>query len=342
MEVLNFEDCLNLCEDKRNISLFVGNGFSIDLRKEIFTYQKLFDKANFDDCKVKLNNLFEELDTFDFEKVISALNNTISVLNNYSSDVSNVVKDISTDVEYLKTVFCTVISNTHPAIHTEIKDNEKISCRKFLTLFNKIFTINYDLLLYWCLLADNFDHKHGISIRTNDGFGYNEGRKYLEWKRENWADQNIFYIHGALHFYEWRDSVTKSKAEESSPIVDQIKNSIKCNRYPLLVMEGNYKKKLEKINQVRYLRFCYDSLGVIKENLFIFGFSFSENDHHIVQKIRENPYLKKIFISIRENNPEKIKNLETKANYINSSRSSTNKIEFVLFIANTARIWNKI
>ena len=74
-EVLTFQEALNKANDFNTknhdysgMNILLANGFSIACCKDIFTYKKLFDSADFSE---EINKVFKEFDTFDFEKIIS-------------------------------------------------------------------------------------------------------------------------------------------------------------------------------------------------------------------------------------------------------------------------------
>ena len=52
-------------EEYNEKNVLLANGFSIACCKDIFTYKKLFDSADFSE---EINKIFKEFDTFDFEK----------------------------------------------------------------------------------------------------------------------------------------------------------------------------------------------------------------------------------------------------------------------------------
>ena len=63
--------------------LFLGNGFSIACRPNIFVYKKLFERADFSKLSPSAKKAFIALDTQDFEKVIKVLRDAKTVLAAY-------------------------------------------------------------------------------------------------------------------------------------------------------------------------------------------------------------------------------------------------------------------
>jgi len=52
-----------------------------------------------------------------------------------------------------------VITNNHPLNSAEIEKEKKIACLEFLKNFEIIYTLNYDLLLYWVIMMEEGEKK---------------------------------------------------------------------------------------------------------------------------------------------------------------------------------------
>ena len=93
------------------------------------------------------------------------------------------------------------IAQNHPEGPFEITDEQYGACRGFLANFNTTYSLNYDLLLYWVLMHTEMEP----AINNDDGFRTPEDEEdadYVTWEVENTDRQNIFYLHGALHFFD--------------------------------------------------------------------------------------------------------------------------------------------
>ena len=68
-------------------------------------------------------------------------------------------------------------------------------CRQFLSNFGHIYTLNYDVLLYWALMQDQVDE---LDLLPDDGFRSPEDdhdAPYVTWQE---ADQaKVHYLHGS-------------------------------------------------------------------------------------------------------------------------------------------------
>ena len=179
----------------------------------------------------------------------------------------------------------------HPGVRFEIPDKQIDSCANFLDNFVDIFTLNYDLQLYWVILQR-------LQKRHTDGFGLgNEANGFRTFGEGAYC--STYYLHGALHLFEDEKGGTRKRVLTSSTIVDDIAATIRSSRQlPLFVAEGTTLQKLKKINSVPYLRYCYENLKTISGSIIIFGHSASENDIHIYNAIFSSPELKRVFFCV--------------------------------------------
>ncbi len=67
----------------------------------------------------------------------------------------------------------------------------------------------------------------------------------------------------------------------------------------MVVAEGDPNSKLNQIKTNPYLNHAFSNFTQKKGSLFSFGFSFSEQDQHIVEAIIKNPGIKFLWIGIR-------------------------------------------
>lgn len=132
-----------VCEEiaGKPTSLLLGNGFSV-------AYNPIF----------KYNNLKDEV----FKKAFDGM------------DVEEIMLSLYSQPKYLdsrlKAGFISAISSVHP----DWASDDKIkSCAAFLKNFSRVYTLSYDLLLYWVInsapeLLDKF--RDGFGIKTVDRY----------------------------------------------------------------------------------------------------------------------------------------------------------------------------
>jgi hypothetical protein len=187
--------------------------------------------------------------------------------------------------------------------------------------------VNYDLLMYW---ARNKDELFPNNFSTDDGF------RSVLWKGYG-TDQQVFFLHGALHIFDTGVAVVKHRYTESgATILAQVKNNLEANRFPLFVSEPDHKKKRMKIHQNQYLAYCLRALSEISGVLFVVGHSFAENDKHIFDAVRKSS-VGQVFVSIF-GAEESEQNARTIANARTYLQARNRKVDF--FDATSAPVWN--
>ncbi|KAB7895999.1 DUF4917 family protein [Rouxiella sp. S1S-2] len=306
-------------------SILLGNGFSQSWDAAIFNYKNLLASANFGPRDVAIRHIFSIFDTFDFEKIMLSLDSAKRICEIYRPQL-NLVDEFEQDKNQLKNSLINVISDTHPARSSRVSIPQYSIAKPFISQFDKVFTLNYDLLLYWII---NKSEVHPLGYNHSDGF---MGTTWIA--RE---EQSIFFLHGGLHLYDTGTSIHKIafNGNLNESISEQVRTNLNNGNFPLFVSEPTADKKLERIKHNPYLNSCYLSLKKLSGNLFIHGHSIDENDRHIFDKIKESN-VEKIFVGIYgdENSHSNLRSIAN-ANAFLSSRNIV--IEF--YDSSTAPIW---
>jgi hypothetical protein len=284
--VSTFADALAEAKsDTSQISLLLGNGFSQAFSGK-FGYQRLRDVAAMDDkltSTVTQDQLFEHAESDDFETVIQHLEQSAHLIQLYDATDSSLAAALIADAQVVKDGLVDALTRIHPDSARTVDDAKYIAVRGFLRNFANIFTLNYDLLLYW---AVNQDRLQPPVVRS-DGFRRPEG--VLTWRYpERDDDQALFFLHGAMHLYTDGGDIRKLTAADGN-IVDQLRSNLDQGRYPLVVTEGSRGNKEARIAQVPYLAFGYRRLARLTGALFVHGVAFSRNDQHILDAISDQP-----------------------------------------------------
>lgn len=217
-------------------------------------------------------------------------------------------------------------SRGSPRVQFDIPEPQRTACASFLKNFRSIYTLNYELLLYWVILK-------GARDIHSDGFGLGEEADGFRTFKAD-AKCSTYYLHGALHLFNNDVLATQKRVVTRSTIIDDIANTIRQTELlPLFVAECTAEKKFRKINSVPYLRRSYESLQAIDGSIFIFGHSAGKSDAHIYEAIFRSR-VKKIYFCVHqpENDLAKIKALL--APFIVNSRVEVSYVD-----AATARVW---
>lgn len=324
--------------------LLIGNGFSMAYDKKIFSYDAL--SKFIEDTQIDmLKKMFKITNTRNFEQIMKQLDVTVKIIEEFKGDKALIENVVSMGIT-LKESLIDAIEKLHPAHVFEIAEGESKMCaifiKDYLDTLGKVFSTNYDILLYWVLMRhmkDNF-------FSCNDGFGRDkldedgkitaqEKRPELYWGK-NKEGQNVFYLHGALPLFNNGAWITKATYDGKKVILENIKERINKGGYPIFVAGGDSEDKLYQILHNPYLSFCYDKLSTIDGSLVTFGFNFGENDQHIIDAINEaskalmSTRLSSIYIGVYS---------EEDRAHIETIKHKFKFQDVNMFDASTVRIW---
>ncbi|GAA60400.1 hypothetical protein P20652_2266 [Pseudoalteromonas sp. BSi20652] len=149
-------------------------------------FASILDAASFGTRDTEIKGLFQLSETYDFETIMGQLVSAQMVLETYGEDPT-LITQIKDDQEILKSSLVSAIAQTHPTLPSRVTDLQFVAVRKFLSTFQNIFSLNYDLLLYWAI--NKFDLKPD-NYRVDDEFRYP-----TVWSVTG-TNQNLFFLHG--------------------------------------------------------------------------------------------------------------------------------------------------
>ncbi|OLF36810.1 DUF4917 family protein [Psychrobacter sp. Cmf 22.2] len=275
-------------EKKGFKSIILGNGFgmSYDVAtgEKYFNWNTLLDLCDIDEGS-KIHQLLTE-NSFDFELVHQKMNNAIDVINMYSGD-SKLIQELEQQIQFLREQLIIAVSRSHPSSFTielgEVENKKRQQrvrqCRKFLFNFERVFSLNYDLLLYWVRCFEN-------DFLGKDSFDKIDGK--LVFSPDNNA--NFLFPHGSLFTYRDGIGALKCQSSKAKPILARLESNINDGHFPMCISEGTGKQKLEAIKSNHYLNFSYNKIKESKGTLFTFGCSFLDSkDDHIIRAMLESP-----------------------------------------------------
>lgn len=331
--------------------LLLGNGFSIACRADIFHYGSLFAQADFSGCP-EAASVFALLGTQDFEVAIRALENAALIAPAYVSSGVGAIAKMRAHAAALKEILIQTIAGNHPAVPPEIDDAKFWACRAFLGHFlatgGQVFTLNYDLLLYWTLMHDDNPFGTPVNLAKNDGFGNDEDdpdAEYVVWQGEVGAhDARVHFLHGALHLFDSGSELKKyTWVRKGVPLVEQAREAIDNNAYPLFVAEGTSAQKKAKIRHNAYL---YQGFKQFTANVrtgthcfFIFGHSLAANDDHILTRMARGKF-RKLYVGIYGDPlAEDNQRMMNRANELSVQRNAKSPLDVTFYDASTAKVW---
>lgn len=347
-EVLNE---ISPADETKKPALLLGNGFSIAFDKGIFSYENLYTQANrlnlFEKLSEAIPELFSATETFDFEHIMQILKHFIIASGAYNLE-ANLITLAKKDEEGLKNILVEVITRNHPDDPSAISENQYKSCFGFLSHFKSIYSLNYDLLLYWVVL--HFLNK----LNLTDGFydahtgepNY-QPDNYVTWHTTQSSKADIYFLHGALHLYDASYEIRKfCWSRTKIKLKTQILDALGKKMFPLFVSEGSAQSKLEKILHNGYLLKGLRSLANSRGILVAYGLSFKENDQHIIDAIIEST-VTHLYVSLfgdpnSESNKKVRENLNKmveQRNMLVNKKKKRNNLTISFYDAESARIW---
>ncbi len=292
MEIEKYSDCLEyLTKSKRDLNLLMGNGFSMAYDSQIFSYNVLQNfLENLSDPL--LTSLFEIVETKNLEIIMRQLGLLSRMLEVFSED-DELKEKIEHADTLLKKGLIDAVKKLHPEHVFAIPEKKMQKCYEFLAPYlsetGNLFTTNYDILLYWVLMRSecsiNIDG-FGRERENDDEYVPGDELIYSEliWG-PNSEDQNIHYVHGALHLFDNGIDIEKESYDSSQYLLQNIEERMEKMEYPVFVTGGDGNNKLSQIMHNKYLTFCYEKLSSITGSLVIFGFNFGPYDEHIIDAI---------------------------------------------------------
>lgn len=334
MSFVKFTDLLDTSIGPK--SIIIGNGFGI-------SYDNATGENNFnwntllDLCDIKAGSeIYQLLNecNFDFELTHQKISNALDVIKTYSPS-SDLIEILASQIQYLRDQLIIAVSRSHPSAFTrgcsnfaeEIeRDNRINACRTFLSKFDYIFSLNYDLLLYWIRCYKN-------KYLGCDSFERVDDELTFAPKDE----ANFLFPHGALFIYRDGISATKSSSSKSNPILARVETNIDKGIFPMCVSEGTGAQKLESIKRNYYLSYSYNKIKDSSGTIFTFGCSFLDSkDDHIIEAIIKSNAEK---IVIGEFNPTIESKLRLLHAFEKSNSGLKNPKDITIADTNGSNIW---
>lgn len=273
--------------------LLLGNGASIAVANSLH-YNSLYDAAKDKGYLTpKVASIFKHFDTTDFEFVLRIISNAhvvnerLAIVEIETKQAYDLVKD-----SLIKTVRA-----VHPEHSCVCDDLEQIW--KFMAHFRTVFSLNYDLLVYWAIMQAKSKVKANLLKDCFSDQGFDED---FEWLRRPQPPLEtatlVFYPHGNLALVaDIYGAVSKITAKQTD-LVSEVAQSWSLGlTTPLFVSEGEHKDKLQAIRRNSYLNAAYGELSRLPESLVLYGWACAEQDQHILSAISRSE-VKRVAVGV--------------------------------------------
>ena len=221
----------------------------------------------------------------------------------------------------------------------DISDDEYNACRTFLANFNTIYSLNYDLLLYWAQMHTS----EGETPGSDDGFRKPEDdfeAEYVTWEPHQSHGQNTWFLHGALHVFDTGNEIQKyTWINTGVRLIEQIRDALQRDYFPLFVAEGTSREKQARIRHSDYLAKAYRSFSEITGALFVYGHSLAKNDEHFLRRI-EKGKVKHLYVGIfGDSSTPNNRKIISRAKRMKDERGFRIPLEVSFFDSDSAHVW---
>lgn len=239
-----------------------------------------------------LSRILGVIETRNFENIMQQLDSFLAFLQEFEAP-KKLITRVEEASEKLKTSLLEAVKVLHPEHVFEIAEEKSVACSMFIKSFldkdGYIFSTNYDLLLYWILMRNEIiDHVDGCGrdVLNPDDPPDDHELSDLYWGR-NKGNQNVYYLHGALPYFDSGREVVKEVYDDHNYLLQNISKRMESGEYPIFVTAGDGNQKLKHIRHNHYLNYCYDEFCQIDGSLVVFGFNFGPYDDHIIEAINK-------------------------------------------------------
>jgi hypothetical protein len=229
-------------------------------------------------------DLFDAFDTTNFEQVLAALKTSTVAL-----------RALNYKTRFLRHRYESVQAALFDAVHSVHVpwgvvgdfDAKLQAMRSELENYDWIYSLNYDLILYWAIAS--VDKGAGFAdFFWNPGQTFDPANVVPMYAAADWP--RVVWLHGGIHLRRRINGIVfKETAGEGANLLEKFKTSSSGDVTPLLVSEGTPEDKYRAITRSAYLDFALRSLGEHEGGLVVFGSSLRDEDQHLVRAINEEP-----------------------------------------------------
>lgn len=289
-------------------ALLLGNGASMAIHPG-FGYQSLHRAAEEKGhITPGVAEVFRAFATSDFELVLRRLWEA-TLVNKALGIEPGKVEEAYQEVR-------SALISTVRDVHILYEDAKKhfVPMYQFMKRFDTVFCLNYDLLVYWAMMAS----KDALGQWLKDCF--QKGGVFRDdWEamRERYGGAEgstlVFYPHGSLVTALLDDHTEAKIAAGGENLLEQILRRWENGAaVPLFVSEGTAEQKRQSIVRSIYLsRVFREALPNSGDSLVIYGWAISPQDSHILAQLsRSKTAPKRVAVSVYDSNQASVQKME--------------------------------
>lgn len=317
-------------------ALLLGNGASMAIHPN-FGYASLRVAAEeTGHITPEVAAVFAAFDTNDFELVLRRLWQARLV-----NQALQVEPEKAEKVEQAYTLVREALIATVRDIHITYDDASPHfePIYQFMHSFKTVLSLNYDLIVYWAMMAGNNELGRWFKDCFQQGGVFREDWETL---REPYAPATaatlVFYPHGNLitaRKANYAEQKLAAAGGNAVGLLDRILEQWEDGSVvPLFVCEGTSEHKKHAIANSDYLtRVFWEVIPKICPSLVVYGWKISDQDRHILDQIkRARPGLVRVAVSVHEHNQGEAVQME-------EALSALDVPELVFFDAESPGCW---
>lgn len=208
----------------------------------------------------------------------------------------------------------------------------------FMQSFKTVLSLNYDLLVYWSMMASKDSLGNWFKDCFQQGGVFREDWETLRQPYGATGSTLVFYPHGNLITARKNDYSEQKLSAAGGDAVGLLNRLLEQWKHeevvPLFVSEGTSDhKKLAIINSDYLSRVFREVIPRVSPSLVIYGWSVSDQDEHILEQLKlARPGLVRLAISVLYHNQVDVERMETKL-------STLGVPELVFFDAQSPGCW---
>lgn len=332
------------CSMANNRSILVGSGFhsaflnasnkGLEASDEGFKgydYEAIFGKVKkaIKDVSKELYRFLEKNEgkTSDLEYMLWVLSRSIKCIpydeNIYVDipcDSEQMIKKMQNDYKLLKEAVIEVLASEHPeykALFSAFNGEFVKTCSENLRQFDRLYTINYDMIIYWLLIKQDLILKRDESGsiiskgKFKDSFSKksDKHKNLLEYSVSDHL-QNLFFLHGALHLVSKDKKAYKLYKGRDELSIKEIKEMLlneKIGFENCIIFNASSDEKLAEIYKNDYLIKSYQKISTAEKDFIVYGCTPYHNinkknavvDKHLWSCI-VNSKISDLYISVRD------------------------------------------
>ena len=274
-------------EKYKNSCLVLGNGASMAIHQG-FSYVSLRQAAQDLGLLADAGRVFEAFDTPDFEAVLRLLWHAELV--NAALRVTS--EPITRAYHGVRQALIETVRSTHLPF-ADVRDSPFAkphdsvlgTKRDFLTTFQLVVSLNYDLLAYWAVMSARRPFVDDCFRPEGENLVFQDLPAQLRS-----GSTCIIYPHGNLCLAKDRhDQEVKLRAASGVDLLTTALQAWEFERYvPLFVSEGTSERKMRSIKASPYLSAAYAGIRTVTEadGLVFYGWRIGEQDQHIAEALK--------------------------------------------------------